>query len=122
MQTDSGIEHIDFERLPKDIQERFHYDPSKATVYRQQLAEAKKERAAEHMQPEISKKANSRASNEQELEAINAQIKSDEYALGLIQSMGGRPSRNPGSYDNLVKKLQQLYERKQQLLEEQKSR
>jgi hypothetical protein len=36
--TDSGIEHIDFERLEKDLQVRFHYDPAKAAAYRQAVA------------------------------------------------------------------------------------
>ena len=55
VKTPSGISKISFAELPKEIQERFHYDPQKATAYsaeqaanytayQQQQAEAQRQR------------------------------------------------------------------------------
>jgi len=55
VKTKSGISKISFAELPKEIQERFHYDPQKATAYsaeqaanytayQQQQAEAQRQR------------------------------------------------------------------------------
>src|SRR5213593_1336462 len=55
VKTKSGISKIQFAELPKDVQERFHYDPQKAnaysaeqaanyTAYQKQQEEAQRER------------------------------------------------------------------------------
>ena len=55
VKTPSGISKISFAELPKEVQERFHYDPQKATAYsaeqaanytayQQQQAEAQRQR------------------------------------------------------------------------------
>jgi hypothetical protein len=49
MQTDSGVEKVEFIMLPADVQKRFNYDPAKAEAYRASRAAAQQQSAAQRL-------------------------------------------------------------------------
>ena len=70
LKTKSGISKIYFTELPKDVQERFHYDPEKAA-------------AAGHQQQSAVEKA--AAAEQQQQRAVAQQRKADEQAEQVAQ-------------------------------------
>jgi hypothetical protein len=91
VRIESGIEHIDFERLPKELQQHFHYDPSQAAAYRQKYIEAQQARA--QMQKQFTAATEQVNINELEkdwdkqLDSIDAKIATIKHKLQTARSL-----------------------------------
>jgi site-specific DNA-cytosine methylase len=102
VKTKSGITKVYFTDLPKDLQERFHYDPQKATAYSAEqsanyAAYQKQQEEAQHQQEDAAAKN----------KAILVQ---EEAAKNRIQSLQNRYAALQTEEDSL---LQQIGEAKQ---------
>ncbi len=102
VKTKSGITKVYFTELPREVQDRFHYDPQKATAFSAEqsanyAAHQKQEQEAQHQQEEAAAKN----------KAILAQ---QEAAKNRIQSLQNRYAALQREEDTL---LQQIGEAKQ---------
>ena len=82
VKTKSGISKLYFTELPKEVQQRFHYDPQAATAYSDQQAahyEAYQKHQEDVRQRQEAVDAQNRANvaNQQAANA-NAQLKADQ--------------------------------------------
>lgn len=100
--TKSGISKVYFTELPRDVQERFHYDPQKATAYSAQQSASYS--AYQTQQDEA------RQQHEQEIAKNNAIAAQQQAANNRVQALQAR-------YDELLKQentlLLQIGEAKQ---------
>jgi len=128
VKTKSGISKLYFAELPKEVQERFHYDPQTATAYAASQAaiyeaDAKQQEEARHRQDEVDAQknamiakqqaANDRAQALQDRELVREQQKAlrqgrprpehtPKYTTVLHQLPVARPRPTPHTSKNRV--------------------
>jgi len=114
VKTKSGITKVYFTDLPRDVQERFHYDPQKATAYSAEqsanyAAYQKQQEEAQHQQEDIAAK-NKAILVQQEAAKNRIQSLQNRYAAlqteedTLLQQIG--EAKQPGPAYRVGKKLQ----------------
>jgi len=82
VKTPSGISKISFAELPKEIQERFHYDPQKATAY--SAEQAANYTAYQQQQAEVQRQREDAAAKN------NAILVEQQAAKNRIQALQNR--------------------------------
>jgi hypothetical protein len=114
VKTKSGITKVYFTDLPKEVQERFHYDPQKATAYSAEQAAnyaayQKQQEEAQHQQEDAAAK-NKAILVQQEAAKNRVQSLQNRYAAlqseedALLQQIG--EAKQPGPAYRVGKKLQ----------------
>jgi hypothetical protein len=82
VKTKSGMSKVYFAELPKDVQERFHYDPQKATAY--SAEQAANYSAYQHQQAEAERQREEAAAKN------NAILAQQQAAKDRTQTLQGR--------------------------------
>lgn len=114
VKTKSGITKVYFTELPSDVQERFHYDPQKATAYSAEqsanyAAHQKQQEEAQHQQEDAAAK-NKAILAQQEAARNRIQSLHEHYAAlqreeeALLQQIG--EAKQPGPTRQVGKKLE----------------
>jgi chromosome segregation ATPase len=114
VKTESGITKVYFTELPREVQERFHYDPQKATAYSagqsaDYAAHQKQQEEAQHQQEDAAAK-NKAILAQQEAAKNRIQSLQNRYAAlqreedALLQQIG--EAKQPGPAYRVGKKLQ----------------
>jgi site-specific DNA-cytosine methylase len=114
VKTKSGITKVYFTDLPREVQERFHYDPQKATAYSAEqsanyAAYQKQQEEAQHQQQDAAAK-NKAILVQQEAAKNRIQSLQNRYAAlqreedALLQQIG--EAKQPGPAYRVGKKLQ----------------
>ena len=97
VKTKSGITKVYFAELPKEVQERFHYDPGKAGAY---SAEQASNYAAYRKQQEEAQRQ-----REDEAAKNNARLAEQQAATNRIQALQERYSALQGEEDALLQRI-----------------
>jgi sRNA-binding protein len=104
LKTKSGISKVYFQELPKEVQERFHYDPVKGAQFNAAVQEAVARFYAKAQQEEaaVKEKAIAKAKQEQaQRKRVQAQAGREEARPGRrpvvssLQSIGGGGNVSP---------------------------
>ena len=114
VKTKSGITKVYFTELPREVQERFHYGPQKATSYSAEqsanyAAHQKQQEEAQHQQEDAAAK-NKAILDQQEAARNRIQSLHEHYAAlqreeeALLQQIG--EAKQPGAAHQVGKKLE----------------
>jgi chromosome segregation ATPase len=114
VKTKSGITKVYFTELPREVQERFHYDPQKATSYSAEqsasyAAHQKQQEETQHQQEDAAAK-NKAILDQQEAARNRIQSLHEHYAAlqreeeALLQQIG--EAKQPGPAHQVGKKLE----------------
>jgi hypothetical protein len=106
LKTKSGIIKVYFTELPKEVQERFHYDSEKAVSYSAEQAAnfaayQKQEQEAQHEREDMAAK-NKAAAAQQQADTNRIQVLQDRYAAlqqeedALLHRIGEAKQPGPG--------------------------
>jgi len=112
VKTKSGISKLYFAELPKEVQQRFHYDPQTATAYSVQQAaqyEVYQKHQEEVRQRQEAADAQNRANAAKEQAAnANAQVSADQWQTREQRIAGEHANRHHSEhhgYTTVVKPL-----------------
>jgi len=98
LMTSAGISKVYFTEVPKDVQERFHYDPARAGAYAaQQAAAYTRQQTAAQAAEEANKRLKAAAADHQQ-----AQAAAQQTQQGTMSALTARLQELQQQEDNLL--------------------